>query len=193
MSRFFIFFMFLCTSLFAEQETFPFIGVTVATHTVDLMPIATQKPNRPNNPSSQQETTFGIQYGVQTQDYRTTFTAEGNSDFQSMDVQVDYIFMDSMFGTAKIRPYVGATLGYIRYDENLSAQYNDNRILDDELNDRNTTAPRNRDGYYGLDLGMLFYITDNIDLDVSYHYYFMDRLEPLDTMRGATFALHYFY
>ena len=193
MSRFFIFFMFLCTSLFAEQETFPFIGVTVATHTVDLMPIATQKPNRPNNPSSQQETTFGIQYGVQTQDYRTTFTAEGNSDFQSMDVQVDYIFMDSMFGTAKIRPYVGATLGYIRYDENLSAQYNDNHILDDELNDRNTTAPRNRDGYYGLDLGMLFYITDNIDLDVSYHYYFMDRLEPLDTMRGATFALHYFY
>ncbi len=193
MSRFFIFFMFLCTSLFAEQETFPFIGVTVATHTVDLMPIATQKPNRPNNPSSQQETTFGIQYGVQTQDYRTTFTAEGNSDFQSIDVQVDYIFMDSMFGTAKIRPYVGATLGYIRYDENLSAQYNDNRILDDELNDRNTTAPRNRDGYYGLDLGMLFYITDNIDLDVSYHYYFMDRLEPLDTMRGATFALHYFY
>ena len=193
MSRFFILFMFLFTSLFAEQETFPFIGVTVATHTVDLMPIATQKPNRPNNPSSQQETTFGIQYGVQTQDYRTTFTAEGNSDFQSIDVQVDYIFMDSMFGTAKIRPYVGATLGYIRYDENLSAQYNDNRILDDELNDRNTTAPRNRDGYYGLDLGMLFYITDNIDLDVSYHYYFMDRLEPLDTMRGATFALHYFY
>ena len=193
MSRFFILFMFLFTSLFAEQETFPFIGVTVATHTVDLKPIATQKPNHPKNPNSQQETTFGIQYGVQTQDFRTTFSAKGNSDFQSMDVEVDYIFMDSMFGTAKMRPYIGGTLGYIRYDENLTAQYNDNRILDDELNDRNVTTPRNRDGYYGLDLGMLFYITDNIDLDVSYHYYFMDRLEPLDTMRGGTFALHYFY
>ena len=192
MSRFFIFFMFLFTSLFAEQETFPFIGVTVATHTVDLKPIATQEPNNPNNPSSQQETTFGIQYGVQTQDFRTTFSVEGNSDFQSIDVEVDYIFMDSMFGTAKMRPYIGGTLGYIRYDETLIAEYNDNRILDDEINDRNTTIS-NRDGYYGLDLGMLFYITDNIDLDVSYHYYFMDRLEPLDTMRGGTFALHYFY
>ena len=198
MSRFFILFMFLFTSLFAEQETFPFIGVTVATHTVDLKPIATQKPNRPNNPSSQQETTFGIQYGVQTQDFRTTFSVEGNSDFQSIDVEVDYIFMDSMFGTAKMRPYIGGTLGYIRYDETLIREYNDNKIQDEidnnpNVGENNVTAPRNRDGYYGLDLGMLFYITDNIDLDVSYHYYFMDRLEPLDTMRGGTFALHYFY
>jgi opacity protein-like surface antigen len=100
--------------------------------------------------------------------------------------------MDSMFGTAKVRPYVGATLGYIRYDEDVIVDYNDNRILDDEANDRNTTIS-NKDGYYGLDFGMLFYVTDNIDMDVSYHYYFMDRLEPLDTMRGATFALHYFY
>jgi len=192
MSRFFILFTFLFTALFAEQETFPFIGVTVATHTVDLKPIATIAPNRPNNPESEQETTFGIQYGVQTQDFRTTFSVEGTSDFQSIDVEVDYIFMDSMFGTAKVRPYVGATLGYIRYDEDVIVDYNDNRILDDEANDRNTTIS-NKDGYYGLDFGMLFYVTDNIDMDLSYHYYFMDRLEPLDTMRGATFALHYFY
>lgn len=192
MSRFFILFTFLFTSLFAEQETFPFIGVTVATQTVDLKPIATIAPNTPNNPTSEQETTFGVQYGVQTQDFRTTFSIEGNSDFISMDAEVDYIFMDSMFGTAKVRPYVGATLGYIRYDETLMAEYNSNRIEDDIANDRNVSIS-NSDGYYGLDLGMLFYVTDNIDLDVSYHYYFMDRLEPLDTMRGGTFALHYFY
>jgi len=192
MSRFFILFIFLFTTLFAEQETFPFIGVTVATHTVDLKSSATKKPNHPKNPASQKETTFGIRYGVQTQDFRTTFSAEANSDFLSMDVELDYIFMDSMFGTAKVRPYFGGTLGYIRYNQDLIKEYNDNRILKNKKK-KKSTAVRNRDGYYGLDFGMLFYVTDEIDLDVSYHYYFMQRLKPLDTMNGATFALHYFY
>lgn len=190
--RFFTLFIFLFSTLFAEQETFPFIGVTVSSHTVDLKPIATEPPNRLNIPKSKRETTFGIQYGVQTKDYRTTFTAEGNSNFTSVDVEVDYIIFDEMFGTPKIRPYVGATLGYLMYDKELITQYNENRIADDQANDRNTTIKPN-DGYYGLDFGFLFYVTDDIDLDVSYHYYFVDRLEPLDTMTGATFSLHYFY
>ena len=192
MTRYFIIFIFLFNTLFADQESFPFIGVTVSTQTVDLKPIATIAPNRPNNPSSESETTFGLQYGVQTQDFRTTFTVESNSDYQSIDVEVDYILMNEMFGTPKVRPYVGATLGYISYDEELITQYNANRIADDMENDRNTSISTS-DGYYGLDFGFLFYVTDNIDLDVSYHYYLMDRLEPLDTMSGASFSLHYFY
>lgn len=192
MMRFFILFTFLFSTLFAEQESFPFIGVTVSTQTVELNPIATIAPNTPNNPDSESETTFGLQYGVQTQDFRTTFTIEGNSNYQSMDVEVDYILMNEMFGTPKIRPYVGGTLGYIMYDDALITQYNANRIADDFANDRNTSISTS-DGYYGLDFGFLFYITDNIDLDVGYHYYFVDRLEPLDTMSGASFSLHYFY
>jgi len=194
MSRFFMIFImiFSTNTLFAEQENFPFIGVTISSQTVDLQPIVTAPPNRLSNPSSETETTFGLQFGVQTQDYRTTFTVEGNDNFQSVDVEVDYILFDEMFGTPKIRPYVGATLGYIHYDKDLITQYNENRIADDEANDRNTTVSTS-DGYYGLDLGFLFYITDNIDLDIGYHYYFMDRLEPLDTMNGPTFSLHYFY
>ena len=188
----FILFIFLFNTLFAEQESFPFIGVTVSTQTVDLKPIVTAPPNRLNNPSSESETTGGIQYGVQTQDFRTTFTVEGNNDYLSMDVEVDYIFMDAMFGTPKVRPYVGATLGYIMYDDALITKYNENRIEEDIANDNNTSISTS-DGYYGLDFGFLFYVTDNIDLDVSYHYYFMDRLEPLDTMTGASFSLHYFY
>jgi len=194
MSRFFILCTFLFTSLFADQEAFPFVGVSTSKHIVDLKSIATEAPNRENNPSSQDETTFGLQYGVQTQNFRTTITAEGTSDFQSIDAQVDYIFMDSLFGTAKIRPYAGGTLGYIRYDEDLITKYNDNSILDNEENDRNATNTiRNKNGYYGLNLGFLFYVTENIDFDISYHYYIMDRLKPLNSMRGGTFALHYFY
>ncbi len=192
MTRFFILFIFLFNTVFADSESYPFIGVTVSTHTVDLKPIVTDAPNRLNNPSSESETTVGFQYGVQTQDFRTTFSIEGNDAFLAMDVEVDYIFMDSMFGTPKVRPYIGGTLGYIMYDDDLITQYNENRIEENLENDQNTSISTS-DGYYGLDLGLLFYITDNIDLDVSYHYYFVDRLEPLDTMTGATFSLHYFY
>jgi hypothetical protein len=152
----------------------------------------TDPPNRLENPASVDTTTLGIQYGVQTPDYRTMFTLEGNSDFQTIDVEVDYILFDELFGTPKVRPYVGATLGYIHYDEALITQYNENRISYNEENDINTTISVS-DGYYGLNFGLLFYISDSIDLDVSYHYYFMDRLEPLDTMRGVRFSLHYFY
>lgn len=192
MTRLFILFFFLFNTLFAEQESFPFIGVTVSTHTVDLKSIVTDPPNRLENQDSASEKTFGIQYGIQTKDFRTTFSAEGNSNFQSIDVQVDYILMDEMFGTPKVRPYVGATLGYIKYDEELMVQYNENRIAEDQANDKNTSISTS-DGFYGVNFGFLFYLTDDIDLDISYHYYFMDRLEPLDTMRGASFRLHYFY
>ena len=195
MTRFFILFTFLFNTLFlttlsAEQESFPFIGVTVSTQSVDLQPI--RQDTGVERPTSVTETTFGLQYGVQTKDYRTTFTYEGNSNFQTIDVEVDYILFDEMFGTPKIRPYVGATLGYVIYDKELITQYNEDRIVDDANNDRNTSIS-NSDGYYGLDVGFLFYVTDDIDLDVGYHYYFMDRLEPLDSMSGATFSLHYFY
>jgi len=192
MSRFFILFIFLFSTLFAKQESFPFIGVTISTQTVNLKPIAHAPPNLLENPSSQSETAFGIQYGVQTQDFRTTFTVEANSNYQSIDVEVDYILMDSMFGMPEIRPYIGGTLGYINYDKELITEYNANRIADDLSNDRNSSISTS-DGYYGLDFGFIFYITDNIDLDISYHYYLMERLEPLDTLNGASFSLHYFY
>jgi len=194
MTKIFVLFLFLFNTLSAEQESFPFIGVTVSTQSVDLKPIIQGADGKPlaDRPVSSSETTYGIQYGVQTQDYRTTFSAEGNSNFQMIDVEVDYILMDQMFGTPKLRPYVGATLGYVNYDSAVIKAYNEDRILDDKANDRNTSISTS-DGYYGLDAGFLIYVTDDIDLDVSYHYYFMDRLRPLDTMSGATFSLHYFY
>jgi len=208
MSRFFMIFImiFSTNTLFAEQETFPFIGVTVSSETVDLKPlidISDKNDNKVIRPTSARETTFGLQFGVQTQDYRTTFTVEGNNNFQSVDVEVDYILFDEMFGTPKMRPYVGATLGYIHYDEDLITEYNKDIIAESiknqnehsaaESSDNNKTSISTADGYYGLNIGFLFYVTDDIDLDIGYHYYFMDRLEPLDTMNGPTFSLHYFY
>ncbi|MDQ7085306.1 MAG: opacity family porin [Sulfurovum sp.] len=192
MSRLLILFTFLYHTLQAGEGSYPFFGITGSLHTIELQPTVTEAPNRLNNPESEDVTTFGLQYGMQTKDYRTTFSYETSSDFQTFDLSVDYIIMDDMFGTAKIRPYVGVTLGYILYDESLIVAYNENAISLNEANSEDSVISTS-DGYYGFDVGMLFYITDNLDLDIGYHYYLMDRLEPLDTMNGITFSLHYFY
>ena len=181
MSRFFILFIFLFNSLFAEQEQFGFIGIVGSSHTASFIPDA--------NLSDQTETTFGLRFGRQTQDYRTVITVAAGSDHQSVAVEADFFLMDDMFGMPEIRPYVGGTLGYIHYDEDVINTYREDIPLD--IN--GTRSTETSDGYYGLNFGFVFYVTDNIDLDVAYSYYFMDRLKPLDTRHGLSFALHYFY
>ena len=181
MLRSLILFIFLFHTLFADQEQFPFLGITVSSDTVSLISEA--------NLDDQKETTFGLRYGKQTQDYRTVFTLAGNSDTQSIAIEADVFLMDDMFGVPEIRPYLGGTLGYIHYDEDLLNTYREGLPVD--INGSRSTDTSNV--YYGVNLGFVFYVTDNIDLDVSYHYYFMDSLDPLDTMQGVGFSLHYFY
>ncbi|SFV71601.1 hypothetical protein MNB_SV-13-1905 [hydrothermal vent metagenome] len=192
MARLLILFAFLFQSVEAKQETYPFFGISTSLHTMEFKPIVTEAPNRLQLTDTESIKAFGIKYGMQTQDYRTTLSYEASSEFQNLDVSVDYIVMDSMFGTAKVRPYVGMTLGYILYDKSRIVEYNENRITANE-NEGTSTTISTSDGYYGFDAGFVFYISDDVDLNIGYHYYFMDRLEPLDAMHGFTFSLHYFY
>lgn len=60
----------------------------------------------------------------------------------------------------------------------------------------NLDAPflESNDGFfYGANFGFLIYGGDNLDLDVSYHYYKVEGIEPIDTMQGFTFGINYFY
>lgn len=47
--------------------------------------------------------------------------------------------------------------------------------------------------FYGANFGFLIYGMDNLDLDVSYHYYKVEGIEPIDVMQGFTFGINYFY
>ena len=166
MSRIFILFSLTFTLLFSQNvEEFPFIGVTVGVHTIDIKPIAA-------DPSSPDETTIGIRFGKQNLDWRTMFTLEGNNDYQSFSLEIDRILLDQLFGMPEFRPYLGATVGYLHYDND--------PIDDDSL-------------YYGGNFGFLVYVTDDIDADISYHYYKVQDMEPLDSMQGGTLGIHYFY
>lgn len=160
------FILVLHTALFAKDaQQFPFIGAALSTDSMDFA--ATP------DAFSQNETSFGIHYGRQTIDWRTLFTLSGNNNFQSAAIEVDKILLDQVFGMPEFRPYLGATVGYLHHEEP--------SLLDN-------------DGYYyGGNVGFLLYASDTVDIDLSYHYYKVAELDPLDTMRGFSLCIHYFY
>lgn len=166
-SRSIVLFSLLFTTLFAQQdlEEFHFIGVTLSADSINYEPIT--------NIPSQDETGFGIRYGRQTLHWRTVFTVSGNNNFQTFALEVDKILLDELFGMPEIRPYLGATIGYLHYD--------------------NTYVSDNDGYYYGGNFGFILYTTDTIDVDLSYHYYDVSKLDQIDTMQGGSLSIHFFY
>lgn len=154
--------------LFGQESTeYPFIGVSLSAQSINGNP----------GPTSW-EGSIGLKYGQQSLDWRTIFSLEYTPDaYLSTSVEVDKILLDDMFGTAKIRPYLGMTLGYISYDEkNIAVDIEEKNGL-----------------YVGANLGYIIYLSDKVDLDLSYHYYSMYDLKFLDDLHGATLSLHYFF
>jgi len=197
MSRVLLLLFILFSSLFAadEIEQFPFIGVTVSTHTIDIH-------SRDN--FSNDEVIAGIRYGQQTLRWRTMFTYEFEQNgYKSFVVEIDRILKDDLFGITKIRPYAGVSLGTISYvNDNLAFDINGTKKDESAQKDKNgektseesETESMDTSGYfYGLNLGLIVYITDNIDMDIGYHYYDVQDFEGMNEIQGLTFSLHYFY
>jgi hypothetical protein len=166
MKRVTLLFLLTCSLLFSGNlEEYPFLGVTIATQTTDIANGA--------DLDSETETSIGIRYGRQTVDWRTMFTFEYVSDiYRSFSVEIDKILMDDLFGYPEVRPYAGATVGYVTYlagEEDVSTYY------------------------YGANFGFIIYATDNIDADIAYHYYQIVDFDEVDSIQGASLSLHYFY
>lgn len=160
--------LFLLTSslLFsAIQEEYPFLGVTISTQTTNIA--------NSSDMDSETEASIGIRYGKQTIDWRTMLTFEYVSDvYRSFSVEIDKILADELFGYPEVRPYAGLSAGYVTYtggEEDVSTIY------------------------YGLNAGLIVYATDNIDADISYHYYNILDYDELSSVHGISLSLHYFY
>ena len=161
MKRFIIFILLSISILSAETEEFSFIGIGVFGQTIDL---SNSKPNK---------TTFAIKYGKQSIDYRTTFAFDYEKDYQSLSMTLDKILVDKLFGTPKIRPYLGFNVGTLKYK--------DSSLSDDS------------GYYYGGRAGFIIYVTDNIDMDISYNYNVVQEIKGIDNIHGVSFAIHYFF
>ena len=150
------------------QKNFPFVGIFASTETINL-----------NNEDPTHKSGIGIRYGQQSQDWRTTFTLDHhNQSYNSFSVEIDKILLDEMFGTPKLRPYLGGTAGYLKYDE-------------DAL--EGIPFEESNGFYYGGNFGFIIYATDDIDVDLGYHYYKVQNLDFLDDLHGLTLAVHYFF
>jgi hypothetical protein len=156
-----LFSLFFTSSFTQELEEFPFLGLTVSTQSIDI------------EHGSHTETAWGLRYGKQTIEWRTMFSYMKSSDYRTFSLEIDKILMDEMFGMPEIRPYLGFSIGSLKYEK-------------EELPDES--------GYfYGGNLGLIIYTTDNIDADLNYHYYLVEEFENVDNIQGATLGLHYFY
>jgi len=167
MSKLIVLFTFFMTALFSNQvpESFSFFGLTATQSNIDFKNIS--------NIQSEKEILLGLRYGQQTVDWRTMFTFSGKKKIQEFTLEIDKILLNDMFGYPEVRPYLGATLGYLHYEEDALVEENGY--------------------YYGGTFGFLIYVTDTIDLDISYHYKKVKDMEPLDTMKGPSIGIHYFY
>jgi hypothetical protein len=184
MSRILILFSLLFTSLYCQEEEFPFIGVTVSTHDIS---IDTAKDDATNE-------SFGIKYGRQTVDWRTMLAFSTNSNYRSFSLEIDKFLTDELFGTSKLRPYLGFSVGTINYESKLLGNADTNTTTSTEENNISTTNDVDSSGYYyGLNLGLTIYAADSLDADIGYYYYKIEDFENVENMQGVTFGLHYFY
>ena len=167
MTKALLLFAFLSLSLFAEEsmQSFPFFGPTGTYSKLDF--------DKTKHSKNAEQGFGGLRYGKQTLDWRTMFTLSGNDKIQDFSMEIDKILLDDIFGYPQVRPYLGANIGFIH--------------------DKDKHLDTNNGYYFGGAFGFLVYITDNIDMDISYHYDAIKDIDAFDTMRGGSFALHYFY
>ena len=123
--------------------------------------------------SREKEHTIGFRYGKQSLGWRTMFSYNDNGDLSNFELEIDNILDDTINGLDTLRVYIGGVAGVIDYN-----------VVDKKQGYKR---------YFGGTVGFLFYLTDRIDLDISYHYNKVDNFEPLSRMKGASFSLHYFY
>jgi len=156
--------MLLLTSLVsasAEAEQYPFFGMNVAHSTIDT------------DFGNEKSTYFGLKYGKQSLDWRTTFSYDYSPDYSAFSVEIDKMLLDGLFGTSKIRPYFGLSVGTLK------------------LNYKKKNIDKN--GYkYGAKAGFVIYATDHIDVDISYHYSKVKNIPNVKKTQGISLSVHYF-
>ncbi len=147
------------------EEVFSYIGVN--TSYKDIQPVSEYQPDKTSH------VIFGLTLGMQALKWRTDVNLEHGNNYTTFNLNADYIILDSMFGTPKIRPYVGLNVGYLS-------------LQDDKLTDT--------DGiFFGANAGFILYANDVVDIDIGYRYDKVSGFDGLDTIQGVTLAVHYFY
>ncbi len=147
------------------DEFFSFIGIDAGYQKVQLDPAYNTKDTT--------HTAVGLRIGTQTRKFRGIIELENGNRYRAFDISVDAIPFDELFGTPKVRPYIGLSATVLNYD---------NESLEDS------------DGYgFGGHVGVLIYAGEKVDIDLSYRYSTINQIDGVDTIQGVRLGIHYFY
>ena len=160
------------TTLYAGKyntSTKSFIGLEVGAATVDG-----DRSNGFKHQGSAVE--YGVKLGAQSDEWRATFSLDYfNSTTDDQTVQkglgmIDYFFFTSD-SEMNIRPFIGANVGYGRYESTLV----------------DATGL-----VYGGQAGVVVGVRDNIDIDLSYRYTLFQST-AVNSSGNIVFGLNYIY
>jgi len=151
-----------------EVEQYPFIGIMASYN--DLL---------------EDNIVMGFRFGMQNNVWRTMLTYEDNFDeFQTLMIEVDRTIIAGLF-QGKGRIYLGLSGGIVDTNNDWMNALNINESDTDTVN----TA-----GYaIGGNVGMMFYISDQVDISIEYRYLSVQDVDSFDRIKGFSVALHYFF
>jgi opacity protein-like surface antigen len=152
-----------------EVEQYPFIGL-VGSYNGDF-----------NNTML-----VGFRFGMQNNLWRTSFTYEDNFDeYKAFMIEVDRTVVAGLFN-GKGRIYIGASGGWVDVDDGTIEI-----VTLDENGDEESTS---KTGYaIGLNIGLMYYISDQLDFSIDYRYMSVEDIVSMDTISALSLSLHYFF
>jgi len=129
---------------------------------------------------------YGIRIGAQREEWRTTLSFnyfdsdkdDRKQNYEKVLASLDYFFLYSSQEKSQFQPFLGINLGYVNYE---------------------STQDIDMDGFiYGAQAGVLFHVTDTIDIDLLYRYSLSsatqdDRNAELDHIGSIVFGINYIY
>lgn len=127
---------------------------------------------------------FGIRLGAQKDEWRTTISFnyfDGEEDGYAQNYEkglasVDYFFLNS--NQSNFQPFLGINVGYVNYE---------------------STSDIDMNGFlYGGQAGVVYSVSEKIDLDLQYRYSLSsatqdDDSASLDHIGGIVFGVNYIY
>ncbi len=149
-----------------EVEQYPFIGLVGA-----------------YNSDFENNALIGFRLGMQNNVWRTSFTYEENFDeYKAFILEVDRTLVAGLFSGLG-RLYIGASGGWIDTGDTPTA-----------FLDVDTTGSISSDGFVvGANIGLMYYISDQLDLSIDYRYLNVEDIPAIDKITGFSIALHYFF
>jgi len=163
----------LSSSLYAGDQSFGskgFMGLEVGYGSVEGDIFTGQK-------QTSDAAEYGLRLGAQTEEWRTMFVydyyksdSDDDQTVQKGFLMIDYFFVDSDIDTV-VRPFIGANIGYARYE---------------------STLVEADDFIYGGQVGVTMRASESVDIDLSYRYSF-GAADELNNVSSITLGINYLY